>query len=169
MGQRTTKAERRNARARFVRGCREWGIARTARLMRDDPDLQRLPLALAVAIPPEIIAPVPVGNHWFDHAPFRGQYVPATGEVFDAPYNEPLPEPITKAIPGILDGLYRTLLRPQLERMGLDPKDYVLAFTASGTSIDAYTMPGPPLAYEPPATPSATDWAWEPPTPLEEA
>lgn len=169
MGQRTTKAERRNARTRFVRGCREWGIARCARLMREDPDLQRLPLALLVAIPPEMIASVSVGNHWMDHAPFRGQYWPATGEVFDAPYNEPLPDPIARFMPGILDGVYRDLLRPKLEQMGVDPDDCTVAFTASGTSIDAYTMPGPPLAYEPPAPAWATDWTWEPPTPLEEA
>lgn len=169
MRQRTTKAERRAARARFPTGCRAWGTARCARLMRSDPDLVRLPLALALAIPPEIIAPAPIGGHWIDHAPFRGQYWPATGEVFDAPYNEPLPDPIAAAIPGILDDLYRDWMRPKLERMGLDGNDYTVAFTASGTSIDAVTMPGHPLPYEPPATVIATDWTWEPPTPLEDA
>lgn len=169
MGQRTTKAERRAARSRFARGCRAWGIARTARLMREDPDLQRLPLALMMAVPPELVAAVSVGNHWMDHAPFRGQYWPATGEVFDAPYNERLPHPIANVMPGILDRLYRELLRPKLEQVGVDPDSYTVAFTASGTSIDAYTMPGPPLPYEPPAALYATDWTWEPPTPLEEA
>lgn len=170
MTQRTTKHERRGARRRFLIGCRAWGTARCARLMRDDPDLVRLPLALHLAIPPEIIAPQPVGGHWMDGAPFRGQYYPATGEVAGAPYNEPLPDPVAQGIVRILDDLTRDWLRPKLEQMGIDPDDYTVGFTATGTSLDVVTMPGPPLPYEPPeALGAPVDFVYEPPTPLEEA
>jgi len=142
---RTTKVERRDARRTLAAGCRRWGTARTARLLRDGGPHRRsaLRIALAVDVAPEILL---AGNG----PTVRGQYWTATGEVFDAPYNERLQARVARAMGEVCADLDRRYLRPELERLGLDPDQYTVGFDLTGTELRTVALPGAPLAYEPP-------------------
>lgn len=145
MTMRTTKAERRDARRALPAGCQRWGTARTARLLRGAGPHMRwaLRIALALDAPPEVLIS---GNG----PTVRGQYWAATGEVFDAPYNERMKARVAQAMGEVCADLDRTYLRPELERLGLDPDQYTVGFDLTGTELRTVALPGAPLAYEPP-------------------
>jgi hypothetical protein len=158
---RTTKTERRAARRLLGWACQWWGTGRVVRLIRSGIEPYQLRLAKALNVPPELLPGA--GNHW------SGQYWPTTGEITDAPHHPRLPDWFADSVARLVDDLNRDWLQPKLRQIGVDTEGYTVAFEVVDDQMQAYTMPGAPLPYEPPGPLLATGWTFEAPAPLEES